>query len=152
MARRAVALCTANVLALDQAIGELRHAGDLLGAATAMVERARFAQGGAEAGAQERLAAALDLADRVGAAGVSSMARSELKRIGARPRRNRVSGVAALTPAELRTATLAATGATNREVAQAMVVSLKTVETQLAAAYRKLGCGGRSGLAAALIS
>src|SRR5262249_2551902 len=103
-----------------------------------------------EADARDILLGGLDLADRIGAAGVAERARSELAQAGVRPRRSRTTGVGALTAAELRIATFAAAGATHREIAQATYVSLKTVETQLAAAYRKLGCGGRPGLVAAL--
>ena len=38
----------------------------------------------------------------------------------------------------------------NRDVAQALFVSTKTVETQLSQAYAKLGIGSRAGLAQAL--
>jgi DNA-binding NarL/FixJ family response regulator len=50
----------------------------------------------------------------------------------------------------LRTAEMAASGMTNREVAQALFVSTKTVETQLSQAYAKLGIGSRAELAGAL--
>jgi DNA-binding CsgD family transcriptional regulator len=60
------------------------------------------------------------------------------------------SGVDALTPSELRAARLAAQGMTNREVAQHLFVSQKTVETQLRATYRKLDVAGRGELATAL--
>jgi DNA-binding CsgD family transcriptional regulator len=59
-------------------------------------------------------------------------------------------GVDALTPSELRVARLVAEGATNREVAQTLWISRKTVETHLAAIYRKLGVNDRSLLADAL--
>ena len=45
---------------------------------------------------------------------------------------------------------MAASGMTNREVAQALFVSTKTVETQLSQAYSKLGIGSRAELAGAL--
>jgi DNA-binding NarL/FixJ family response regulator len=47
-------------------------------------------------------------------------------------------------------ATLAADGRTNRDIAQELFVTPKTVEVHLSAAYRKLGIGSRQGLAAAL--
>ena len=59
-------------------------------------------------------------------------------------------GSEALTPGELRVARLAAEGQTNREIAQALYVTLKTVEGHLARAYAKLGIAGRAGLADAL--
>src|SRR5215831_13534879 len=55
-------------------------------------------------------------------------------------------GVEALTPSELRVARLAADGRTNREIAQALYVTLKTVEGHLARVYGKLSIGSRSEL------
>ena len=49
-----------------------------------------------------------------------------------------------------RIAELAASGSQNREIAQALFVTTATVEFHLRNAYRKLGIGGRSGLAEAL--
>jgi DNA-binding CsgD family transcriptional regulator len=69
---------------------------------------------------------------------------------GGRPRRSARSGVDALTPAELRVARMAATGSSNREVAEALFVTVKAVEWHLRNTYRKLGIGGRGELAAAL--
>ncbi|MDF2977544.1 MAG: transcriptional regulator, LuxR family, partial [Actinomycetospora sp.] len=42
-------------------------------------------------------------------------------------------------------------GLTNREVAQALFVATKTVETHLGHVYRKLGVTGRDELAARLV-
>jgi DNA-binding CsgD family transcriptional regulator len=69
---------------------------------------------------------------------------------GARPRRPDMSGRAALTPRELRLARMAADGLGNREIAEALFITRKTVETHLARAYRKLGIASREELAAAL--
>lgn len=92
----------------------------------------------------------LEIADALGAGPLAERARRELAIAGARPRRVALSGVAALTPAELRVAELAAEGRSNDGIAQALFVTRKTVETQLSAAYRKLGVSGRHQLPAAL--
>ena len=55
-----------------------------------------------------------------------------------------------LTETERRVAELAASGMTNREVAQAAFVSPKTVEANLARVYRKLGIRSRAELGAAM--
>lgn len=57
-------------------------------------------------------------------------AHTELTATGARPRKARSSrGVESLTPSELRAARMAAEGMTNREIAQSLFVTAKTVET-----------------------
>jgi DNA-binding CsgD family transcriptional regulator len=77
-------------------------------------------------------------------------ARDELTAAGARARRRALRGVDALTPAELRVAELAARDMSNREIAQALFVSLRTVETHLTHAYQKLDVDSRAKLTAAL--
>ncbi|MCK2213395.1 LuxR family transcriptional regulator [Actinomadura sp. ATCC 31491] len=52
-----------------------------------------------------------------------------------------------LTPSEARVAALAARGRSNREIAEELVIEVKTVETHLSSAYRKLGVRGRTQLA-----
>jgi DNA-binding NarL/FixJ family response regulator len=69
---------------------------------------------------------------------------------GARPRTAAVTGAGSLTPSELRVATLAREGKSNREIAQALYVTPKTVEVHLSNSYRKLGIKSRAGLAQAL--
>ncbi|MYS19452.1 regulatory protein, luxR family, partial [Streptomyces sp. DvalAA-14] len=61
-------------------------------------------------------------------------------------------GLAALTSTERRVALLVAQGATNRETAGALTVSVKTVEAALTRAYRKLGVRSRVSLSRALMS
>jgi DNA-binding CsgD family transcriptional regulator len=99
---------------------------------------------------REPLRRALELAHTSGAGGIEARAREELSAAGSRPRSAFRTGVAALTPSELRTARMAAEGLTNTEIAQRLFVSRKTVEKHLGNAYMKLDIAGREELAAAL--
>jgi DNA-binding CsgD family transcriptional regulator len=94
----------------------------------------------------------LDLADRCGAGPIAAHAREQLHAAGARPRRARISGRGALTPSELRVCRMASAGMTNREIAQALFVSLRTVETHLTRSYAKLEVGGREQLREVLVA
>jgi DNA-binding CsgD family transcriptional regulator len=100
--------------------------------------------------ARKPLALALDIAARCGATALADRARSELIATGARPRREMQSGPGALTPAERRTARMAAARLSNREIAQALFLSTKTIETQLSSAYTKLSIATRRELHNAL--
>ena len=102
--------------------------------------------------AREPLRVAVDLAHRCGAAALEERALAELRAAGARPRRRRTTGAAALTPSERRIADLAAAGRQNREISDTLVVTLATVEYHLRNAYRKLGIARRTELSAALSS
>jgi DNA-binding CsgD family transcriptional regulator len=100
--------------------------------------------------AREPLQRAVELAEACGSERVRDIARAELAASGARPRRTALSGVASLTPSEERVARLAADGMTNREVAQKLFVTPKTVEVHLSNAYRKLEIRSRRQLSGAL--
>jgi DNA-binding CsgD family transcriptional regulator len=137
----------------------LQRAVQALEGSTAILERVRALT---ELGAAHRmegddeqakavLRQALDRADRTGARLIAARARAELVKAGARPRRAQITGAAALTPAERRTAELAARGLTNREIAETLFVTLKTVEWHLGRAYGKLRITGRPELADALL-
>jgi DNA-binding CsgD family transcriptional regulator len=63
---------------------------------------------------------------------------------GGRPRRPALTGADALTPGERRVAEMAASGMTNREIAQALFVTIKAVGWHLRHVYRKLGITDRS--------
>jgi DNA-binding CsgD family transcriptional regulator len=101
------------------------------------------------ADAREHLRQALELATICGAVALVQRAETELLATGARPRRISLRGVESLTPSERRVAEMAAEGPTNREIAQALFVTPKTVEFHLSSVYRKLGIGSRSQLASA---
>jgi DNA-binding CsgD family transcriptional regulator len=60
------------------------------------------------------------------------------------------SGVESLTASERRVAEMAAEGQSNREIAQALFVTVRTVENHLSRSYKKLDIGSREGLAQAL--
>ena len=100
--------------------------------------------------AREPLRAALALAAACDAPGLAEHARTELYASGSRPRTDALGGVAALTASERRVAERAAAGETNRDIAQALFVTSKTVEVHLSNAYRKLGIRSRRDLPAAL--
>ena len=100
--------------------------------------------------AREFLREGLDLAHRQGGLALVARARQELVIAGGRPRRDAIRGRDALTPSELRVAQLAATGQTNRQIAQALFVTQRTVENHLTSSYAKLGISSRPQLAAAL--
>ncbi|HYY22760.1 MAG TPA: LuxR C-terminal-related transcriptional regulator [Thermoleophilaceae bacterium] len=92
---------------------------------------------------RDPLRRAISLADACGAHVLAERARAELTAGGGRPPPVETEGVAALTPAERRVATLAAEGLPNREIAQMLFLTEKTVENHLSRAYRKLGIRSR---------
>jgi DNA-binding NarL/FixJ family response regulator len=100
--------------------------------------------------AAEPLRAALALASVCGAPALADEVRSELYAAGARPRTDAQSGLASLTASERRVVDLAAGGETNRDIAQALFVTPKTVEVHLSNAYRKLGIRSRRELGRSL--
>jgi DNA-binding CsgD family transcriptional regulator len=100
--------------------------------------------------ARATLRAALEIADRHGGGEVAALARAELVQAGARPRRSAVAGPESLTPSERRVAELAARGLSNREIAETLWVTRKTVEVHLGHAYGKLRIRTRAELPAAL--
>ncbi len=101
-------------------------------------------------GARVDLASGLELAAACCADGLVADASEELVAAGARPRRVAISGAAALTPAERRVAELAAAGNSNPEIAQALFVTRKTVETHMGSIFRKLDISSRFALASRL--
>jgi DNA-binding CsgD family transcriptional regulator len=100
--------------------------------------------------AREQLRRAVELAAICGATPLLARAETELLATGARPGRVALSGLESLTPSERRVAEMAAAGPTNREIAQALFVTPKTVEVHLSSVYRKLGISSRAQLSAAL--
>ncbi|WP_040600681.1 helix-turn-helix domain-containing protein, partial [Patulibacter medicamentivorans] len=86
----------------------------------------------------------------LGAGRLAALARDELAASGARPRRTALRGPSSLTPAERRVAELATKGLGNREIAETLWVTRKTVEVHLGNAYGKLGIRSRTQLPEAL--
>lgn len=102
---------------------------------------ARRARRRREAG--EALRAAAEEFAVLGAAAFERRARAELDRIGGRS-----SAPLELSATEERVARLAASGKTNRMIAEQLFLSPKTVEANLARVYRKLGISSRAELGA----
>lgn len=90
------------------------------------------------------------LGTNAGSERVVARSRELLAELGTEPRRRGLVGVDALTRSERRVATLVATGKTNKEVAQELFVTVKTVETPLAHIFQKLSISARMELSVAL--
>jgi DNA-binding CsgD family transcriptional regulator/tetratricopeptide (TPR) repeat protein len=101
---------------------------------------------GATAEARTLLTRGHELAATCAATALVERARDELRAAGARPRRAAVSGIESLTPSERRVAQLAADGMINREIAQSLFVTEKTVETHLGNTFSKLKVRSRTQL------
>jgi DNA-binding NarL/FixJ family response regulator len=91
-----------------------------------------------------------ELARACGARALLETVRVELAASGVRVRTPALMGADSLTPSERRIADMAAAGASNTEIAQALFVTVKTVEMHLSNAYRKLAITKRIELTAAL--
>jgi DNA-binding CsgD family transcriptional regulator len=98
----------------------------------------------------EVLRVALDLAEQCGANALARHTLAALHAAGSRPRRPRLEGPKSLTENEARVADLARAGMTNREIAERLVVTPRTVAFHLGNVYRKLGIAGRRELTDAL--
>ncbi len=92
--------------------------------------------------ARDSLERSLEIFSGLGAELWATRTRAELSRIG-----GRAQSSVSLTPTEQRAARLVADGATNQEVADALFLSVKTVEWNLSRVYRKLGVRSRTELA-----
>ena len=136
----------------------LAEAVDLLDDSPLRLERARalvelgaaLRRSGERAAARERLEQGLELARSCGAMPLAERAYQELRVAGVRPRKVLRTGVDSLTPSEMRVARLAASGKTNRQIAQELYVTPKTVEFHLGQSYRKLDISSRKELGSIL--
>jgi DNA-binding CsgD family transcriptional regulator/tetratricopeptide (TPR) repeat protein/ABC-type cobalamin/Fe3+-siderophores transport system ATPase subunit len=149
-----ISLRTAGIVAGGgDGVDLLRESLAVLDSSPALLERTRtlIALGAAlrataPRDARDPLREALDHAHRMGATALERQARGELIAAGGRPRRPVTTGVEALTPSERRVAAMAASGLTNREIAESLFVTVKAVQWHLGHVYRKLGISGRDGL------
>jgi len=139
--RQGMRLLGEAVDVLSSSPARLEHAKALVDAGAAL------RRAGARTEARGHLTEGRRLAEVCGAAPLAEQARVELRAAGDRVRGSLLTGLAALTPTERRVAELAATDRTNREIAQMLFVTVKTVETHLGNAYHKLGVRGRRQLA-----
>jgi DNA-binding CsgD family transcriptional regulator len=107
------------------------------------------------------LAGALGTAEALGARPLAVLAQAELAAAGGRRRRTRAidavgigreeeggvdAGAAVLTAQQARVAALAVTGATTKEIAQALYLSPRTVESHLGQVFVRLGVRSKSEL------
>ena len=133
----------------------LEEATDMLEQTPARLEHARalVEYGGAlrrskqRIEARERLREGVEIAHRLGALALVAQANEELAATGARPRKVVQTGLETLTASERRVAQLAADDMSNKDIAQALFVTVKTVEVHLSSVYRKLEISSRRQLA-----
>jgi class 3 adenylate cyclase/DNA-binding CsgD family transcriptional regulator len=139
----------------ETGIETLRESLRVLEPSSAKLERARtlvdlgaaLRRADERAEARELLGRGLELAHRAGSRPLVEQAQAELEAAGARAQRPVLSGVEALTPSERRVAELAADRMEEKEIAQALFVTTRTVEVHLSNAFRKLGVRSREELA-----
>jgi DNA-binding CsgD family transcriptional regulator len=131
-----------SILDLGSARLELAHAlGDL---------GAELRRSGRRREGRETERRAMELAGECGAIALARAARAELQAGPGRRARLELTGPNALTAAERRVCLQASEGHSNREIAQTLFVTEKTVERHLSSAYHKLGIRSRFQLAEAI--
>ncbi|MHB8692566.1 MAG: helix-turn-helix transcriptional regulator [Solirubrobacteraceae bacterium] len=136
---------------LTQAVAVLKGSGAHVEYARALTDLgAALRRSKERTAAREPLRAALQLAHQCGATSLAERAQTELAASGARPRTPLRTGIDALSPSELRIATMAACGQSNPAIAQALFVTVKTIEMHLTNTYRKLNIASRGELSATL--
>jgi DNA-binding CsgD family transcriptional regulator len=136
----------------------LREAVDVLAESSARLEHARalvdlgsaLRRANSRSEARKHLREGIQLAHACGATALVDRANDELAAAGAHRRTILVTGLDALTASERRVAQMAADGASNKEIAQTLFVTVKTVEMHLGRVYRKLNINARAQLEDAL--
>lgn len=150
-ALRTLGMVRRDVDVLRAAAEELARSPLRLEHARALVELgAALRRAGRRSDAREPLSEGFARADACGGVAVRERAREELAATGVRVRGEARPGVDALTASERRIVARAAAGASNAEIAQALFVTVKTVEMHLSNAYRKLGIATSDELAGVL--
>ena len=135
---------------LEEAVAALESSQAVFALASALIDfGAALRKASRRRDAREPLRRGVDLARRCEADALVRFGLEELATAGARPRRRAHSGADALTTRERQVAQLASEGASNREIAERLVITLKTVEWHLRQSYRKLGIESRRDLLSA---
>jgi class 3 adenylate cyclase/DNA-binding CsgD family transcriptional regulator len=137
-------LLAESVSVLENSQGRLEYAKSLVELGGAL------RRGNKRTDARDYLRQGLELAHKLTATALEERAQTELAATGARPRRLMLSGLDSLTPSERRVAEMAAENMTNKDIAQALFVTPKTVEVHLSSVYRKLEITSRAQLPEAL--
>ncbi len=136
---------------LAEAVGELAGTAARLEHARALVDLGAALRRAKKPGAaRDHLREGLAQARACGARALAEHAHTELVATGARPRKIVRAGVDALTSSERRVAHMAADGMTNKQIAQHLFVTVRTVEAHLHHTYQKLDVASRTELGAAL--
>ncbi len=152
LAKGALASCLPpreGIALITEAIGSLPADANITRADLLLREGRIMIAAGQPREARIVLRESLDTATRIGALRIATACQAALHSLGARPRRPHTHGVDSLTVAEQRVAMLAASGLQNREIAERLHLSVRTVENHLRHVYSKL-CTDRRGLANAL--
>ena len=136
---------------LREAVDTLAASPSLLWRAEALVDYGSALRlDGQRSASRDVLLEGLDLAHRCGATPLADRAAEALRALGARVRRRAITGAESLTTSERRAAELAAEGMPNKQIAQTLFVTLRTVEAHLSNSYTKLQISSRDQLAQAL--
>jgi DNA-binding CsgD family transcriptional regulator len=137
---------------LEESVASLARSPARVEHAHALYELGRaLGEVGRQAEARPLLHESYRVAGGCGARPLADRCAAEIKRVGGRRPRALLAGTAALTAQERRIAERAVAGATNREIAEELFLTLRTVEAHLTGVYRKLGISGRAQLAAHLM-
>jgi DNA-binding CsgD family transcriptional regulator len=146
----------------EQAVELAESAAELLGAVGRRLDLARaeivagraLTAAGRAGDAVERLEAAHRTLTECGAGAYEREALSALRQLGRRPRRRDPArsgvDVEGLSPREAEVARLVALDLTNRQIADALFVSVKTVETHMSHIFEKLSVSSRTAVVSAV--